>query len=173
LDVGGIGQGADSLTWVGPCETLAKLQVNWGRACRGALLVGSLTGLVWFSGMGCASVSMTAAEARAPIVLGPVGCIGCGIGAERPREGAWQTARARRRAVGALTMMDSGNEKSRLFNRDLTTVPCAEDFQLSKLRATSWSVTIPILFYFMDLTIDAEVERTKVPNGSCLSALTP
>ncbi len=122
-----------------------------------------------FGHLGCSSVDMTAAQARSPILLGPIACIGCAGRPPERTEATWQTARARRRAIGALTLVDTGNEKSFFFGQGLTTNPCGEDFRLSDLHSSAWVLHVPILFYMADLSIDAELTRTLVPGGKCLS----
>jgi hypothetical protein len=142
----------------------------------GSFVVGAaalaLTSTVTFGG--CVSTSMSAAEVRVPVLLGPVPCIGCAAEARLPAPMPTARVVGRRRSYsfwippfpfGFADDSQLGISADRL----LAWTSCLHDLQLSDVRAHSWQVTVPLLFYIYDVFIEADATEVSVPGASCPS----
>ena len=113
---------------------------------------------------GCASTSLSAPEARLPVLLGPVACIECvahqpeGDLAPRPRFGT------NRRTVGVGLSQDSRENATPLreCGAALGGGPCHGDLRLVTVSAHAWALVVPLLFYLADLTIEGDAVRVAV-----------
>jgi hypothetical protein len=47
--------------------------------------------------------------------------------------------------------------------------PCQADLQLSNLRAQAWMLSLPLLFYKVSASVEAEATQVVVPGASCAS----
>lgn len=121
--------------------------------------------------LSCASTSLSAPDARLPVLVGPVPCIDCtDRGTEHLEPIPWLKSGSNRRSVGAGPYLES-REKATLLERDLTDPkvdPCAQDLRVLSIRAHAWALFVPLIFYISDLSIDADVGRVFVAGGSCL-----
>jgi len=125
---------------------------------------------------GCSSTSLSAAEVRVPVLLGPVPCIGCAAGARLPAPMPLAHVVGRRRSyafflplpgrgLGIADDAQLGISADRL----LAWTPCLDDLQLSKVSAHSWQVTVPFLVYVSDVFVEADATEVLVPGASCPS----
>ena len=125
---------------------------------------------------GCASTSMSAAEVDVPVLLGPIPCIGCA--AEKRQPAAMPVAHLEGRdsafmfflpvppqGWGAASDVQAGISPDRL----LFGTSCLSDIQLSNLRARAWMFSLPIFFYAVDTSVQAEATQIVVPGASCAS----
>lgn len=119
---------------------------------------------------GCVSTGMTAPDARVPILLGPVGCIGCVARPPDHTAARWRQANANVHSLWVPIPNLGGYSRAKVvpFDELLAAHSCTEDFPVSALRASSWALHVPLIVYVSDLSIDAEVTRTTVPGGTCL-----
>jgi len=115
---------------------------------------------------GCASTSLSAPEARVPVLLGPVACIECvaqqADGAALPR----LTFGMNRRTVGVGVSQDSRELATPLTGcgAALGGGPCqGGDLRLVSVRAHAWALVFPLLFYVGDLQIEGEAVRVSSP----------
>jgi hypothetical protein len=136
----------------------------------------ALTIAVAFSLCGCASTSMSAAEVRVPVLLGPVPCIGCGPVARLPAPAPLAHIAGRRliydffiplppRGIEIADDSQLGISADRL----LAWTPCLDDLQLSNVSAHSWQVTVPFLVYIHDVLVEADATEVIVAGASCPS----
>jgi hypothetical protein len=124
---------------------------------------------------GCVSTSMSAAEVRVPVLLGPVPCIGCA--ADTPARIALPVSHVagEARAFGAFIPVGQGvgwgdaNDVGISADRLLFWTPCLDDIRLSNVRAQAWQLTVPILFYFYDVSVQADAATVLVAGASCPS----
>ncbi len=123
---------------------------------------------------GCVSTSMSAAEVRVPVLLGPVPCIGCA--AEKRQPAAMPVAHLgglENAYMVFLPVPPNGlliHDDSQLgvsADRLLFWAPCRTDVQLSNLRAQAWMLTLPFLFYQVQTSVEAEATQVVVPGASC------
>jgi hypothetical protein len=125
---------------------------------------------------GCASTAMTAAEVRVPVLLGPVPCIGCA--AEKRQPAAMPVAHLGARdspfmlfipilPQGATYSDDRHGGVS--ADRLLFGTSCLHDLQLANLRARAWMLSLPIFFYLVDTSVEADGTEVVVPGASCAS----
>jgi hypothetical protein len=128
---------------------------------------------VVLAGAGCASVSARASEARTPILLGPVACMGCapdpGPAAAPPTVAGG--AREREVTIGA------GVIPVDLVTRDATELdvaatkavpdPCREDLHVASIGTGTWNLHVPLLLIVSKSWIDVQASRAAVPNGTC------
>lgn len=141
-----------------------------GRAVAGAALAAAL------ALGGCASTSMSAAEVQVPVLLGPVPCIGC-VAKER-RAAAMPVAHLEGRdsafmffvplprgGWGAARDDQTGISPDRL----LLGTSCRADVQLSNVRAQAWMFSLPIFFYEVDTSVEADATQVVVPGAACAS----
>ena len=121
---------------------------------------------------GCVSTSMSAAELRVPVLLGPVPCIGCATGARLTAPAPLARIAGRRRVyaffLGEFGIADD-SQPGISADRLLYWTPCHDDLQLSNLRAHSWQITVPLLVYFYDVTVAADATEVVVPGAACPS----
>ena len=121
----------------------------------------------------CVSTSMSAAEVRVPVLLGPVPCLGCTADARvRPTLPATQVA-GEARAFGVFIPIGNGvgwgeaNDVGISADRLLFGTPCGADIRLSNVQAHAWQLTVPLLFYLYDVSVKADAATVLVPGGSC------
>jgi hypothetical protein len=116
---------------------------------------------------GCASTSLAASETRVPVLLGPVPCIGCA--AARPPIGPTfpVSGRGAEIVVGVLHGWDDAYQPGVSLDRVFYGTPCADDIRLAKVRARAWQLTIPILFYWSEASVDADATLVPSPGGTC------
>lgn len=123
---------------------------------------------------GCSSTSLSAAEVRVPVLLGPVPCIGCAAGARLP------APMPLARVVGRRSFYSFwippfpwgiADDTQRGISADclLAWTPCLDDLQLSNISAHSWQVTVPFLVYVYDVFVEADAAELIVPGASCPS----
>jgi hypothetical protein len=123
---------------------------------------------------GCFSTSMSAAEVRVPVLLGPVPCIGCATGARSPAPMPLAHVVAHRRSYEFFVPLPPGGfeiaDDTQLgisADRLLGWTPCLDDLQLSKVGAHSWLLTVPFLVYIYDVFVEADATEVIVPGASC------
>jgi hypothetical protein len=147
------------------------------RRCAKAIIVGAAT-LVAVSTVvfgGCVSTSMSAAEVRVPVLLGPVPCIGGAADTRMHVELPVSQVAGEARAFGVFIPFGHGvgwgeaNDVGISADRLLFGTPCLDDIRVSNLRAHSWQLTVPILFYFYDVSVNADAATVLVPGASCPS----
>ena len=131
----------------------------------------ALTSTVVFGG--CVSTSMSAAAVRVPVLLGPVPCIGCAADTGlRPALPVSHIA-GEARAFGVFIPIGYGvgwgeaNDLGISADRLLFWTPCLDDIRLSTLRAHAWQLTVPLLSYFYDVSVEAEAATVAVAGASC------
>jgi hypothetical protein len=135
---------------------------------RAAALAGAACALL--AGAGCSSISLRASEARTPILLGPVECIGC---APEPGRGAAPPTvaggvRERELAIG----MFGGRPTHGAVPLDVAATnavpdPCREDLHVSSIHAGTWTLHVPLVFAMTNAWVDVQASRTAVPSGTC------
>ena len=130
---------------------------------------------------GCVATSMSAAELRVPVLLGPVPCIGCTAAAVRSPAAAPVSHIANGdAALGVLMFIitpvgivsaTAGESQSRAISPDrlLYWTACHADIQLSNLRARAWQATVPIFYFQYEVVVEADATEVVVPGASCLS----
>jgi hypothetical protein len=125
---------------------------------------------------GCTSTSITAAEVRVPVLLGPVPCIGCA--AERRQPAAMPAAHLEGRESTFLFFVPlpprgwasaSDDQAGISPDRLLFGTSCLVDIQLSNVRARAWMFSLPIFFYEVDTSVQADATQVVVPGASCAS----
>ena len=125
---------------------------------------------------GCSSTSLSAAELRVPVLLGPVPCIGCAAEVRQPAPMPLARVVGRRRfymfflplpgpGLGATDDSQLGISADRL----LAWTPCLDDLRLSNVSAHSWQITVPFLVYVYDVFVEADATEVLVPGASCPS----
>jgi len=123
----------------------------------------------------CVSTSMSAAEVRVPVLLGPVPCIGCAADTRIPAALPVTEVAGEARAFGVFLPIGRGvgwgeaNDLGISADRLLFWTPCADDIRLSNLRAHAWQLTIPLFSYFYDVSVRADAATALVPGASCPS----
>jgi hypothetical protein len=146
-------------------------------AVAASILVGA-TALALTSAVtlgGCVSTSMSAAEVRVPVLLGPVPCIGCAADTRVHAALPVTEVAGEARAFGVFLPIGSGvgwgeaNDLGISADRLLFWTPCQDDIRLSKLRAHAWQLTVPIFSYFYDVSVKADAATVLVPGASCPS----
>lgn len=140
------------------------------RALRVALAGAAFAAL---AGGGCTSISLRASAARAPILLGPVACIGCAP--EPPRAPSTPTVDGgvhSRQYV--FPMFGSYADKVARETTPLDVAaadgisdPCREDLHVDGIHTGTWGFDVPILFAIEDVWIDVQASPAAVPNGTC------
>jgi hypothetical protein len=124
---------------------------------------------------GCVSTSMSAAEVRVPVLLGPVPCIGCADTPRLPAALPVTEVAGEARAFGVFMPVGSGlgwgeaNDLGISADRLLFWTPCGDDIRLSNLRAHAWQFTVPLFSYFYDVSVKADAATVLVPGASCPS----
>jgi hypothetical protein len=121
---------------------------------------------------GCASASMSAAELRVPVLLGPVPCIGCTAGARLPTPAPLARIAGHERVYAFFLGVGIVDDRQPGIPADLLYwTPCHDDLQLSNLRAHSWQIMVPLLVYIYDasVTADATEVAVPVPGSACSS----
>jgi hypothetical protein len=121
---------------------------------------------------GCSSTSLSAAEVRVPVLLGPVPCIGCVAEARQSAPMPLARVAGRRRFYAFfLPVLPFGfaddNQLGISADRLLGWTPCLDDLQLSNVSAHSWQVTVPFLAYVYDVFVAADATEVIVPGASC------
>jgi hypothetical protein len=125
--------------------------------------------------VGCVSTSMSAAEVRVPVLFGPVPCIGCSADTRMRAELPVTEVAGEARAFGLFLPIGNGvgwgeaNDLGISADRLLFWTPCLDDIRLSNLRAHAWQLTVPLLFYFYDVSVNADAATVLVPGASCPS----
>jgi hypothetical protein len=126
------------------------------------------------AGGGCSSVTLRAADARTPILLGNVACMGCG--AERARGATPPTitggVHEREYVFPMFAGYASGKVSGDREPLDVAatravTDPCREDVHVSSLRTGTWSFDVPLLFGIGDTWVDVQASDVAVANGAC------
>ena len=124
---------------------------------------------------GCSSTSLSAAEVRVPVLLGPVPCIGCTARARLPAPMPLARVVGRRRFYAFFILLGPGlgiaddTQRGISADRLLAWTPCLDDLQLSNVGAHSWQVTVPFLVYVYDVFVEADATEVIVPGASCPS----
>jgi len=126
--------------------------------------------------VGCASTAMTAAEVRVPVLLGPVPCIGCAEAKRQPAPMPVAHLGARDSAFmlilpippRGLTFSDD-RQQGVSADRLLFGTSCLHDVQLANVRARAWMLSLPIFFYQVDTSVEADGIEVVVPGASCAS----
>ena len=124
---------------------------------------------------GCVSTSMSAAEVRVPVLLGPVLCIGCTTETRARSELPVTQIAGGARAAGAFLPLGRGvgwgeaDDLGISADRLLFGTPCRDDVRLSNLRAHAWQMTVPLFAFLYDVSIAAEAATVSVPGPSCAS----
>ncbi len=125
---------------------------------------------------GCVSTSMTAAEVRVPVLLGPVPCIGCA--AEKRQPAAMPVAHLAGSESAFMLFLPlpprgwtfaDDSQAGISADRLLFGTSCQADIQLSNLRAEAWMFSLPLFFYQEATSVDAEATQVVVPGASCAS----
>jgi hypothetical protein len=129
----------------------------------------ALTSAVIF--VGCVSTSMSAAEVRVPVLLGPVPCIGCSADTRVRAELPVTEVAGEAHAFGVFLPIGWGeaNDLGISADRLLFWTPCLDDIRISNLRAHAWQLTVPLLAYFYDVSVKADAATVLVPGASCPS----
>ncbi len=133
---------------------------------------------------GCSSTSLSAAEVRVPVLLGPVPCIGCTATARAPAGAPVSHVANGEAALGILLFIitplgivpaSAGNTESRVISPDrlLYWTTCHNDIQLNNLRAHAWGATVPIFYFQYEILVEADATEVAVPGASCPSPPTP
>ena len=131
----------------------------------------ALTSTVTFGG--CVSTSMSAAEVRVPVLLGPVPCIGCTADTRTRAALPVTEVAGEARAFGVFLPIGSGlgwgeaNDLGISADRLLFWTPCQDDIRLSNLRAHAWQLTVPLFAYFYDVSVKADAATVPVPGAAC------
>jgi hypothetical protein len=119
---------------------------------------------------------MTAAEVRVPVLLGPVPCIGCAEAKRQPAPMPVAHLAARDSAVMLILPLPpqgwgfaDDRQPGISADRLLFGTSCLHDMQLANLRARAWMVSLPIFFYQVDTSVEAEGIEVVVPGASCAS----
>jgi hypothetical protein len=123
---------------------------------------------------GCSSTSLSTAELRVPVLLGPVPCMGCGPAERLPAPAPLAPVAGRRRFYaffipGLPWGFADDNQPGISADRLLYWTPCLDDLQLSNVSAHSWQVTVPFLVYIYDVLVEADAIEVLVPGASCPS----
>jgi hypothetical protein len=118
---------------------------------------------------GCASTSMSAAELRVPVLLGPVPCIGCTAGARLSAPTPLAHIAGRRRVYAFLLRIEDDRQLGISADRLLYWTPCHDDLQLSNLRAHAWQILVPLFVYIYDVSVAADATEVVVPGAACPS----
>jgi hypothetical protein len=140
---------------------------------RFATAVASVGLALAFALGGCVSTSMSAAEVRVPVLLGPVPCLGCAADTRVPPALLVSRVSAEARSFGVFIPVGQGvgwgdaSDVGISADRLLFGTPCDDDVRLSNLSAHAWQVTVPIFYFFYDLSVQAETSTLKVPGASC------
>ena len=121
---------------------------------------------------GCSSTSLSAAEVRVPVLLGPVPCIGCATGTRSPAPMPLAHVVGRRRFYSFWIPpypwgIADDTQRGISADRLLGWTPCLHDLQLSKLSAHSWQLTVPFIVYIYDVLVEADATEVIVPGASC------
>ena len=129
---------------------------------------------------GCISTSMSAAELRVPVLLGPVPCIGCTAATRSPSGTPVSHIANGDAALGILMFLitpvgivsaAAGESNSHAISPDrlLYWTACHDDIQLEKLRARAWQATVPIFYFQYEVVVEADATEVFVPGASCPS----
>jgi hypothetical protein len=127
---------------------------------------------------GCVSTSMSAAELRVPVLLGPVPCIGCAAASRAPSVAPGSHVASGDSARGIFLFLitplgivpTSAGESHSLgisLDRLLYWTRCGNDIRLSNLRARAWQTTVPIFYFQYEVAIEAEAAEVVVTGESC------
>jgi hypothetical protein len=123
---------------------------------------------------GCVSTSLSATEVRVPVLLGPVPCIGCGP--EKRQQAAIPVAHLGGPETAFMLFLPvppSGwgiADDSQLgisADRLLFGTSCQADLQLSNLHARAWMLSLPLLFYYVNTSVEGDATQVIVPGASC------
>ena len=136
--------------------------------------------LVVLTGGGCTSITLRASEAKTPILIGAVSCMGC---APEPARGAappTTTGGVHERdyifpLLGgvATARVAHDTEPLDLAATKAVTDPCRWDLRVSSIRTGTWGFHVPILFGIVDSWVDVQASPETVPNGTCGRSETP
>jgi hypothetical protein len=128
--------------------------------------------------LGCASTTLGGSEARVPVLLGPVPCIGCAPGSATRVTPATMPAGSLRKDLVCPFCVPLvpgpayvGNwEHATAFKRhaDYLGAPgCGGALQLTSLRARAWTFAIPPFFWYTGNGVDGEVTAVRASEGRC------
>ncbi|HXU03750.1 MAG TPA: hypothetical protein VN903_22445 [Polyangia bacterium] len=138
-----------------------------------AAAIAGVTGAV-LAAAGCTSITLRASEARTPVLLGPVACIGCApepgrvaapptvAGGVHEREYVIATFPS-----GALDRITDDTVPLDVAATTAVADPCREDLRVAAVHAGTWSFHVPLIFGIANTWIDAQASRAAVPNGVC------
>jgi len=129
---------------------------------------------------GCVSTSMSAAEVRVPVLLGPVPCIGCAAEARLPAAAPVSHVANGEAALGvflfiitplAIVPVSAGASESLAIPPDrlLYWTGCHDDIHLNNLRARAWQATVPVFYFQYEVVVEADATEVLVPGASCPS----
>jgi hypothetical protein len=127
---------------------------------------------------GCVSTSMSAAQLRVPVLLGPVPCLGCAAVSRAPSAAPVSHVASGDAALGIFLFLvtpvgivpTSAGERESLGispDRLLYWTRCGNDLQLSNLRVRAWQATVPIFYFQYEVAIEADAAEMAVTGGSC------
>jgi hypothetical protein len=121
------------------------------------------------AGGGCTSISLRASEARTPILLGPVACIGCAPEPGKSAAPPTVTGRVREREYIIVGLDDVKHDTAPLDLAATRAIPdpCREDLHVSGIHTGTWSFHVPLLFGIGNTWVDVQASRAAVPGGTC------
>src|SRR5450432_336813 len=140
-----------------------------------AQLAGAVILLSFASSVGCAATAMTAINARVPVLVGPVTCIGCSAASSSdvPR-GAPISDSVRSRGGHMwvpflktdVGFFDANPPQIDLKAESMAPDPCKGEIRVSVLRVESFGVDA-LLYGKAEQTVDLTGEVLAVPSGAC------
>jgi hypothetical protein len=129
--------------------------------------------LAALAGGGCTSISLRASEARTPILLGPVACIGCAPEPARTPSTPAVDGGVRSRQY-IFPLFGSYADKVARETTPLDVAadqgisdPCRQDLHVDHIHAGTWGFDVPILFAIEDVWIEVQASPAAVSNGTC------
>jgi hypothetical protein len=134
-------------------------------------LVGAAFAVLLASSAGCAVTSLTARNARVPVLVGPVACIGCPPVAPTGAEPAAFIADTVSHRSGYMAspfgQIDFGDSTDpRLNIESAASDPCVAEIHVTKLDARSFAVTA-FVFGEVAQTVTSAALVAPVPSGTC------
>lgn len=130
-----------------------------------------VAGLAVQAMLGCASTTMSAADARVPVLLGPIPCIGCTAGSAETSAPASMVARSSARHYVCLLCPGSINSlESTSFTSEadhLGVAACGGSLALSELQVETWTLSVPPFVLAHERTIDGEVRPVRMKSPAC------
>jgi hypothetical protein len=123
---------------------------------------------------GCDWTSMTASDMREPVLLGPVACIGCAAKPTEPTTALPSHVGAHRRSFLLVDyfslrgdLMAESHPIGVSLDRVLYWTPCRDDVHLSNVRARAWQLSVPLLYFQSDVSIEADATPVPVAGATC------